>query len=158
MKSLRSVLGHDLVHNTLALYGVQVCRKVLPLVSIPYLARVLKPDGWGTVAFVSSLGEFVVLTIEFGFNLSATREIAQNRDTPQRCGMITSGVIGSQLLLALISVVSLLLVKSHIPVLKDRDSLLWAGLLYGVFQGSNPIWFFQGLERIRLAAAIEVIG
>jgi PST family polysaccharide transporter len=31
-------------------------------------------------------------------------------------------------------------------------------LLYGIFQGLNPIWFFQGLEEIRLAAFIEVAG
>ena len=31
-------------------------------------------------------------------------------------------------------------------------------MLYGVSQGMNPIWFFQGLENIRLAAAIEIGG
>ncbi len=158
MKKLASFWQHELVHNTLALYGVQACRKLLPLVSIPYLARVLKPEGWGTVAFVASLGDFTVLAIEFGFNLSATREIAQNRDSRKQCGYIASGVIGSQLLLAAAVVVAVVLCRPFIPVLRDHSALLWAGLLYGVAQGMNPIWFFQGLEKIQLAAAIEVIG
>src|SRR5271169_2073299 len=67
------LIRNDLVHNTAALYGVQLCRKAIPLLTMPYLARVLGPAGWGSVAFVSSLGEFIVLIIEFGFNLSATR-------------------------------------------------------------------------------------
>jgi PST family polysaccharide transporter len=158
MGKFRELLHHDLVHNTLALYGVQACRKILPLISIPYLARVLRADGWGTVAFVSSLGEFMVLTIEFGFNLSATREIAQHRDSRASCGRIASGVIASQILLAAVAVVIVLSIQGHLPVLRDHHSLLWAGLLYGVFQGLNPIWFFQGLENIQLAATIEIIG
>jgi polysaccharide transporter, PST family len=152
------ILTHDLVHNVLALYGVQACRKLLPLISIPYLARVLKPEGWGTVAFVISLGEFMALTIEFGFNLSATREIAQNRDSAERCGRIVSGVMASQCLLAGVAAGVVLLLQNHLPILRDHPSLVWAGLLYGIFQGLNPIWFFQGLERIRFAAAVEVIG
>lgn len=158
MRKFRELLRHDLVHNALALYGVQACRKILPLISIPYLARVLRAEGWGTVAFVSSLGEFMVLTIEFGFNLSATREIAQHRDSRALCGRIVSGVIASQLLLAAVAVIAVLLVQGHLPVLNNNHALLWAGLLYGVFQGLNPIWFFQGLENIQLAAAIEIIG
>jgi polysaccharide transporter, PST family len=158
MRRIQSLLRHDLIHNTLALYGVQICRKLLPLVSIPYLTRVLKPTGWGTVAFVTSLGDFIVMAIEFGFNLSATREIAQNRESREQCGRIASGVFGSQLLIAVVAVTGICLGRPFLPVLRDHPSLFWAGLLYGVSQGLNPIWFFQGLENIRLAAAVEVIG
>lgn len=158
MKSIQALLRHDLIHNTLALYGVQICRKLLPLISIPYLTRVLKPTGWGTVAFVTSLGDFIVLTIEFGFNLSATREIAQHRDSREQCGRIVSGVFGSQILIAIVAIVAICVSRPFLPVLSDNPSLFWAGLLYGVSQGLNPIWFFQGLENIRLAAAVEVIG
>lgn len=158
MRRIQSLLRHDLIHNTLALYGVQICRKLLPLVSIPYLTRVLMPTGWGTVAFVTSLGDFIVMAIEFGFNLSATREIAQNRESRERCGRIVSGVFASQLLIAAIAVAGICLGRPFLPVLRDHPSLFWAGLLYGVSQGLNPIWFFQGLENIRLAAAVEVIG
>jgi PST family polysaccharide transporter len=158
MRNIQALLRHDLIHNTLALYGVQVCRKLLPLVSIPYLTRVLKPAGWGTVAFVTSLGDFIVLTVEFGFNLSATREIAQHRESPDQCGRIASGVFGSQVFIAAIAIIGIFIARPFLPVLRDHPSLFWAGVLYGVSQGLNPIWFFQGLENIRLAAAVEVIG
>ena len=72
------------MQNAAALYGVQFVRKLLPLVIIPYLARTLGPAGWGVVAFTQSIAEFMVLVIEFGFNLSATREIARNRESKRR--------------------------------------------------------------------------
>jgi polysaccharide transporter, PST family len=45
-----------------------------------------------------------------------------------------------------------------IPLLRDNTALLAAGLFYAVTQGLVPMWYFQGMERIRLAAAIEVIA
>ncbi len=69
--------ARSISQNVLALYGVQAGRKLIPLVSIPYLARVLGPTGWGTVAFITAMAELLVICIEFGFNISATREVAR---------------------------------------------------------------------------------
>ena len=158
MARIGGLVRNDLVHNTAALYGVQLCRKIFPLITMPYLARVLGPSVWGTVAFVSSLGEFIVLMIEFGFNLSATRQIAQARHSPAVCGNVMAGVVGAQALLATGSIAAAWLASRFIPLLRDNPQLLWAGVFYGVCQGINPLWFFQGLERLRLLATLEIVG
>lgn len=141
-----------------AMYGVQFGRKLLPLVSVPYLARTLGPAGWGTVAFVGALGELIVLLIEFGFNLSATREIARHRDSRDACGGIMAGVLGAQMGLAMAGTALALLAARFIPLLRDNPRLLLAGLFYAVAQGFLPLWFFQGLERMRVAATLEISG
>lgn len=155
---IAGLVRNDLVHNTVALYGVQLCRKIFPLITMPYLARVLGPSVWGSVAFVGSLGEFIVLMIEFGFNLSATRQIAQSRNSPETCGKVMAGVVGAQVLLASASIAFAWLASRFIPLLRDNPQLLWAGVFYGVCQGINPLWFFQGLERLRLLATLEIVG
>jgi PST family polysaccharide transporter len=149
---------NQLVQNAAALYGVQVVRKLLPLIIVPYLARTLGPAGWGVVAFTQSLAEFVVLVIEFGFNLSATREIARNRHSRFNCGEIMAGVLGSQSLLAVCGVAGTILVSRAVPLLRDNPRLVAAGLFYAIAQGFIPLWFFQGLERMRLAASLEICG
>ncbi len=155
-KKLRALTSNRLVRNAASLYGVQICRKLLPLVSVPYLAHVLGPSGWGRVAFVQSLGEGMVLVLEFGFNLSATREIARNRDCPHTCGDVISGTLGAQALLSIPAVIVAWIAASHIPMLRNDPALISAGLLYGVAQGIAPLWFFQGLERMALASALEI--
>jgi polysaccharide transporter, PST family len=155
---LRRVARSLLMQNVAALYGVQIGRKLIPLVTIPYLARVLGIAGWGTVAFVTALSEFVIIAIEFGFNLSATREIARHRDSPAACGEVMSGVLGAQGLLAVLGVSLAVLASRWIPLLHDNTALLIGGLIYGVSQGFSPLWFFQGLERLRLSSALEIGG
>ena len=147
-----------LFQNILALYGAQAGRKIIPLLSIPYLARTLGPAGWGTVAFVTALGDFIVILIEFGFNLSATREIARHRDSPGRCGEVMAGVLGAQGLLAMLGVVVLMTAAQWIPALRHDPRLVTGGLVYAVATGIAPIWFFQGLEWMRISSALEVSG
>lgn len=159
MKQLAArLVSSQLVQNVAALYGVQIVRKVLPLMIVPYLVRVLGPTGWGVFAFTQSLAEFVVVVIEFGFNLSATREIARNRQSKIACGEIMAGVLGSQMVLAICGIVGAFLVTRAIPVLRDNPKLLAAGLFYAIAQGFIPLWFYQGLERMRLAATLEISG
>ena len=151
-------LRRGILPNVLALYGVQAGRKLLPLLSIPYLARVLGPGGWGTVAFVQAMAEFLVIIIEFGFNISATREVARNRDNPQECGRVMAGVLGAQAMLAAAGLAVALIAAQFLPVVSNHPRLLIAGLAYAVGQGFAPLWFFQGLERMRLSAGLELTG
>ena len=153
-----SAKSNRILHNVFALYGVQIGRKVIPLLSVPYLARVLGPVGWGTVAFAAALAEFVVILIEFGFNISATRETARKRDDTSALSDIVAGVLGAQIVLAACGIAAAVTVARCVPLMRQHPDLLMAGLMYAVAQGFAPLWFFQGLERIRLSAALEVSG
>jgi PST family polysaccharide transporter len=148
--------NHSVVRNSAALFGVQFCRKLFPLFTVPYLTRVLNPSGWGTVAFALSMADILTLIIEFGFNYSATREISRHRHNREYCRDIVGGVLGAQILLAIIAVGVAAAFAPHITLLQHQLRLVTAGLIYAVAQGFVPLWFFQGLERLRLAATLEI--
>ena len=159
MKKLAGRLARNpLVQNAAALYGVQFVRKLLPLIIVPYLARTLRPTGWGVMAFTQSMADVFVLVIEFGFNLSATREIARQRDSMRVCGDLVAGVLGSQLLLSVLGSTAILIGSRFIPLLRENPKLVAAALFYAIAQGFIPLWFFQGMERMRLAATLEISG
>src|SRR5438477_7528134 len=46
--------------------------------------------------------------------------------------------------------------RPWIPILRDDTRLMWAGLLYGIAEGVNPMWYFLGMERMRTAATLEI--
>ena len=76
--------SNPLVENAAALYAVQLAGYVLPLITVPFLARVLRPDGFGLLALAQSLALWLSILLEYGFNLSATRAVAAPRMTPAR--------------------------------------------------------------------------
>src|SRR5437762_1040686 len=100
----------------------------MPMITMPYLARVLGATGWGTVAFVQGFASCLTLLVEFGFYVSGTREVARWRESRQRLGEIFSGILGAQTLLALCVTAILIAVRPWIPILRDDARLMWAGL------------------------------
>jgi polysaccharide transporter, PST family len=152
IRLIRGLSDNRLVQNTAALYGVQFCRKLIPILSVPYLAWVLGPAGWGKLAFVMSSANLLVLLVEFGFNITATREVARNRDSKEERANIVAGVLGVQLVLFLFGIATIGLFAPRIPMLRFSPTLVFAGLFYAVSQCFVPLWFFLGMEWMRSAA------
>jgi PST family polysaccharide transporter len=153
-KHLRS----GIVQNVIALYGVQACTYALPVLTVPYLARVLGPSGWGSVVFAQAIGFVIAIFVEYGFDFSASRETSRQRNDPRRLSELISGVVGAKVLLAAFCVCGAVFSRRFTYHIAPSLALFWASTIWGVCQGINMLWFFQGLERMRLAGALEVGG
>jgi polysaccharide transporter, PST family len=154
----KKLLRSGLIHNVIALYGVQACTYALPLLTFPYLAHVLGPSGWGVVVFAQAIGDVVATVVEYGFDISASRETSRQRDEPQRLSELISGVLGAKFLLAFVCIAGALFSRRFTHHIAPSLALFWASTIWGVCQGINMLWFFQGLERMRLASALEIGG
>ncbi len=154
----RKQLRRAFVHNVIALYGVQACTYALPLLTFPYLAHVLGPSGWGAVVFAQAIGVLIASVVEYGFDISASRETSRQRNEPKRLSALISGVLGAKSLLSLVCIAAALSCRRFTHHVAPSTALFWASTLWGVCQGINMLWFFQGLERMRLASALEIGG
>ncbi|GMA16008.1 O-antigen transporter [Deinococcus metallilatus] len=147
-----------LLRNLVSLYGIQLATLILPLLTLPYLTRVLGPAAWGQLAAVQALAITLSLVVEFGFGYSATRAVAQQRGNTSALARIAAGVLGAKLFLLL----SLLLVATIIyalaPAFRQSPALYCWGIVFAAVQGFAPLWYFQGQERLQQAAALDIAG
>jgi PST family polysaccharide transporter len=128
------------------------------MISVPYLARVLLPAGWGLVVFAQSFSGWLGLVLEYGFGFSATREIARNRDEPERRAEVAAGVLGASVLLTSAALIASLAALWTVPTFRLYPIYLWLALVIAVTQGVRPLWYFQGLERMQFPALLNVAG
>ena len=156
IERVKGMLRFRLVRNILALYGVRAVDQLLPIVVIPYLARVLGADGWGLVASAQALAIYGIITVEYGFELAGTRAVARDRASGARLTELISGIFATQLMLACAVALAAVLVHLMVPEFQDQPLLLWAALAFAILQGLYPLWFFVGQERIPLIATIGV--
>jgi PST family polysaccharide transporter len=154
----RKLLHSGFFHNVIALYGVQACTYALPLLTFPYLAHVLGPSGWGVVVFAQAIGIVITCVVEYGFDISAARETSLLRNDPERLSELISGVLGAKSLLAVVCVAGAVFSRRFTHNVAPSPVLFWSSTLWGVCQGINMLWFFQGLERMKLASALEIAG
>ena len=155
---LKHLLSRGFIHNVVALYGVQACTYALPLLTFPYLAHVLGPSGWGVVVFAQAIGDMIASVVEYGFDISASRETSRQRHDPRRLSELISGVLGAKILLAVICIAAAIFSRRFTHHIAPSMALFWASTIWGVCQGINMLWYFQGLERMRLASALEIGG
>jgi len=156
--SPKRLIKSGFLHNVIALYGVQACTYALPLLTFPYLARVLGPSGWGVVVFAQAIGDIIASVVEYGFDISASRETSRHRDQPQHLSALISAVLGAKAVLALLAVAGAVLSRPLTHHVAPSQALFWAATIWGVCQGINMLWFFQGLERMKLASVLEISG
>jgi polysaccharide transporter, PST family len=152
------LLRRGLVQNVIALYGVQICTYALPLITFPYLARVLGPSGWGSVIFAQAIGAVIAVFVEYGFDISASRETSRHRNEPGLLSELISGVLGAKVLLAALCICGAVFSRRFTHHVAPSLALFWSSTIWGVCQGINMLWYFQGLERMRLASALEIGG
>lgn len=139
-----------------ALYAAHFVRYLLPLITIPYLARVLGAETLGRLVLIQAYAFFVVQWMEFGFGLSATQNVARHRESPGRLASIASSVFGSQAGLLSIALGATAIIQQLVPMLGETPRLLWMGAGAGVLQGMSPFWFLRGVERMKEVASLEV--
>jgi len=148
----------SLIGNASALFAGQAIGLVVPLLVVPYLARVLGPAAWGPVLAAQGFANWLILIFEFGFDLSGTRAVARARSTPAAMSLVVQGVQSAKLLLIVgtLPVVGLMLVA--FPAVRRTPSLFGWALAFAVLRGLSPLWFYQGIERVRRAIAIDTVG
>ena len=110
------------------------------------------------MALAQAFGLYLALFVEYGFGLSATREVARYRDSVERRAELLAGVLGAKVLLALPSLGLALFVSHWVPTFRDHPEVLWAGVFWALATAFNLMWYFQGLERMGQVATLDIAG
>jgi len=147
-----------IVSNFFSLTILQLANYLLPLIIIPFLVRVLGIDKFGLVMFAQSIATFLMIAVDFGFEISGTREISMHRNQKREISQIFSAIMSIKLILIVFWFSLLFLVVELIPRLK-ADALVYYlsfGLVIG--QAIFPVWFFQGIEKMKFVSGINILA
>ena len=82
--------GRTVASNMAYLTVLQAVSYLFPLLTMPYLARVLGADGLGKIAFAAAVIMWLQTVTDWGFNYTATREVAKERDNWDKVSQIFS--------------------------------------------------------------------
>lgn len=158
LNTLKAAWGRNrrVIGNFLALSVVQFANYLAPLILIPYLTRVLGLSRYGLVELARAVSVYFLLLTDYGFSFSATREVAIHRDNPERLSELFSAVMLLKLLLALLSVAILSAVVFLVPKLRPDWPMYYLSFASVVGMCLFPLWLFQGLERMKHIAVLNV--
>lgn len=145
-----------LVTNFSYLGGLQIFNLLLPLLTYPYLIRVLGKELWGEVVFVQTVILYFSTIVGFGFDVSATKEISINRSNKKEMEKIISSVFIIKSGLLLFCFFILCLAIFIIPSLQDNKLLYFYSFIICIGNFLFPIWFFQGIEQMKYITIVNL--
>lgn len=145
MKKMIASSGERIARNLFSLITGNVISQILVFLSVIYLARVLKAEGFGKVAFAQGILAYFLLFSDLGLKTFGTIKIAKGKRESKK---YVNNIVTMRVVLSIISFLLLLLTVWMIDKPQQQKYLI---ILFGVSIFPSAImldWFFQGIERM----------
>ncbi len=146
-----------LIQNFFSLSALQFFNYLFPLITLPYVVRVLGPEKFGLVNFAAAFVGYFITISDYGFNLSATRQISVNRDDQNEINKIFISVIFSKILLGIISFSILIIAILSFEIFRNEYLLYLISFGLVISTILFPFWLLQGLEKMKYIPLIHLV-
>lgn len=144
--------------NFTALGIVQVSNFILPLIVIPYVIKVIGAEGFGIISIAQVIMMFFSNVADYGFNLTATREISLNKDDNATVSRVFFNVVITRLLICCVLFLLLLIALAAVPQWQPYKRLYLLSFVTVPAQCLLMNWLFQGMERMKLVMYISLLA
>jgi O-antigen/teichoic acid export membrane protein len=139
-------LKKNVAYNTL----LTVSNVAFPIVTTPYVSRILGVENIGIVNFAITYASYFALFVALGIPMYGMREIAKQNNNPEGRNRVFSELFTINMLSAIIFSLVYLVTIFSVPTLShDREFLLITGISV-LFVPFNVDWFFSGREKFKL--------
>lgn len=125
---------------------------LFPIVTFPYVSRILGPEGIGKVQFVNSFAQYFILIAALGIPVYGIREVSK----------LSGDIIGLKKLFTTLLVLNIItsffflavftIIVYCVPSLYENLKFYFVGGIGLLFSFSNIDWFFSGLQKFKLIA------
>ncbi|POS02976.1 O-antigen/teichoic acid export membrane protein [Flavobacterium croceum DSM 17960] len=124
---------------------------------VGYLIRTLGDLNYGVLTWVDSIIQYFIIFINFGFDLYAAKYIVETENNQYKKNQIISSIyyIKSFIFFVSFILMSLMTFNQQIYIYKD---LLFLMLLFAIGEILNPLWYFQGVEKMHKITVTTTIG
>ena len=135
----------------------QVLSLIFPLITYPYLVRVLGKELYGLVITAQVLSGYCTIIVQFGFPLISAKHIAINKDNKEELSRIMSAILCSQAFLLLVSFALYMAVICLVPSYREHFLLFFYSFFLVLQSILFPQFYFQGIEKMKYVTIIQLV-
>ena len=144
-----SSIKKNVIYNTL----YQVLAILIPLVTTPYLSRVLGPEAMGEYSFSNAITSYFILFILLGLNSYGNRAIASIRGNK----VILSKAFKEIYIMQLICSIFVVIAYIFFAIFFSNTTITWIFLFMIISSVLDINWFFFGIEQFKLTVTRNTI-
>ena len=130
---------------------------IFPMLTYPYVSRVLGVTNIGTCNFIDSIIHYFIIFSMLGINIVGIREVAQNTDNRSKLNKIFSSLFWLNTITTSIALLFLIIATLYVNQLREHFNLMLIGALKLVFNYLTIDWFYKGLENFKYITTRSLI-
>lgn len=143
--------------NVASLFSVQMTNMLLPLLTVPYVVRIIGPERLGLLNFSQAYIAYFTLLINYGFEMAAVRAIAADRTNRLLVDRVFSEVMTGKTLLWLVSTGAFAVLTWFVPDFRAHFWLHVCTYLGCLGVVLFPIWLYQAMEDLGRVAIFNLV-
>src|ERR1043166_5789302 len=149
---------NNLIYNFSSLSFIQIANFLLSLIVIPHVIRNVGADGFGVIAVAQVVMFYLAAFTDYGFNQTATKDIAVNKSDNQKVSRIFFTVLASKIIVCLLAFVLLMILVLIVPFFSNHFKLYLLAFAFVIGQTFLVTWFYQGIEKMHYIAITSLIA
>lgn len=147
MKQVNNIKMHSVKYNFLMNIILKMSSFIFPLITFPYISRVLGPAGNGKVAFATSVVYYFSIFAALGIPTYGIRKCAQCRDDKQKLAKTVHELLILGSILTVIAYIVLVICIFSIPKLRDNANIIFITSATLILTNVGVEWFYQAIEQ-----------
>lgn len=145
-----------LIENMSYITMLQIFLLFAPLITYPYLIRVLGRELYGMIITANVLASYATIIINFGTDRVCAKHVAVNKENPEMLSKILCSVLGARTLLAILSFLVYLIIVYVVPSYRSYFLLFLLAFGNTFHEWIFPQFFFQGIEKMKYSTLISI--
>jgi len=153
----KNTLKNKIVKNTSMLYIMNITKIILPLMTLPYLTRILTKDNYGVVSYVKAVMQYMQVLVDFGFLLSATKDIVNAGNDREKINRVIGDTLLAKFMLLVGAFFVMLVMIFAIPILKKHALYTILSFIVVALTCFLMDFLFRGIEEMQIITIRYVI-
>ncbi len=144
--------------NTIMLYIMAFAKLILPLLTLPYLTRILSEESYGLVTYAKACMTYIHLIIDFGFILSSVKDIVNAKGDKKEIGYIVGHTFLAKTMLVILSFLITVVMCIAIPILRENVLFTMLYFISVALCAYIADFLFRGMEKMHVITVIFLIS
>ncbi len=146
------------IKTNILLNGINTATSLLfPIITFPYAARVLLPEGIGTINFLNGIISYIVLFTSLGIPMYAVKEIAKCRDNIKERDKVTVEILILSFALSILGYIGVWILARYVQEVHEQATVFYILSLSIVFNTVGVNWFYQGIEDFKFITVRAIV-
>lgn len=159
VKKIHNIYNNNkvLLENFSFLSILQVSNLLVFIITIPFLIRTLGNEVYGVVVFAQTITTYFSLLTNFGFNSTGTRDISLANGDIGKLSFVVTKIYITKLILFFIALILQVILIFSVPLIRNHYLVFMFSMLYCLGDTLFPLWYFQGIEKMKYISIINIL-